>query len=152
MLTYSPVLWDARVEKGLSSEILEPFVQHPQSKPQILPSEQKPYQPLSVAQILSEPTEPVSIPKLVYLTELPEANYQLKRPIAVFLEQGQEGWLALRDDLGICACGETVDEAIANFAASLLDDYDLYTSAEPEELSEGARKLAEWLREVIKRT
>lgn len=152
MAVTGQVLWDARVEKGfVGSEILEPATQPPQSKPQILPTEEKPYQPQSIAQLTSEPTEPVYIPRVVYLTALPETTYRLKRSVAVFIEQEQEGWLAFRDDLGVCSYGATVDEAIANFATSLLDDYDLYTSANPEELSEGALMLAKWLREVIER-
>ena len=89
---------------------------------------------------------------VAYITELPESQYRLKRPIAVFLEQGEEGWLASRDDLGICCYGATVGEALANFALALLDDYDIYALAEPNELTKGACKLAEWLREVMERT
>ena len=129
-----------------------------------VPTAEKPYLPQATAEPaepfiaqVTEPAEtvtaaePVSFPKVVYLTELPERQYRLKRAIAVFLEQGQEGWLAFRDDLGICCYGATVDEALANFAAALLDDYDTYASADPDELTEGARKLADRLREVIER-
>ena len=146
MMAQVSVAWDVRREigSGLIGSI-------GQIKPRILPSEEKPYPPRVSAQFTEEIAEPVYFPKVVYITELPESQYRLKRPIAVFLEQGEEGWLASRDDLGICCYGATVDEALANFALALLDDYDIYALAEPNELTEGACKLAEWLREVIER-
>ncbi|GEM_PF-2484815 len=140
------VSYSILVERGfVGNDILGPI------KPQVLPPDERPYQPQDFAPITSKPAEPVNIPKVLYLTELPEANYRLKRSIAIFLEQGQEGWLAFRDDVGIYSYGTTLDEAITNFVASLLDDYDLYTSSAQEELTEGAFNLANWLREVIER-
>jgi hypothetical protein len=146
-MTQVSVAWDVRREIG--SELIETIRQ---IKPRVLPSEEKPQPPQVSVQFTEEPAEPVYFPKIAYITELPESQYRLKRPIAVFLEQGEEGWLASRDDLGICCYGATVDEALANFALALLDDYDIYASANPNDLTEGARELAEWLREVIERT
>ena len=89
----------------------------------------------------------LSIPKVIYLCKLPEEGYRLKRSLAVFLEEGKRGWLASRDDLGICCFGETIDDALTNFAKALLDDYDTYVGK--RRLTAGARKLAKRLSEIV---
>jgi len=145
-MTLVALAWDVRLESG--SEVLPEKLQ---VRHQILHAEEKPNPPKISVQVTAEPAEPVSFPKVVYIVELPETQYRLKRPVVVFLEQGEEGWLASRDDLGICCYGADIEEALSNFVSALLDDYDAYASVSIDELTEGARKLAAQLREVIER-
>ena len=131
-------------------EILEGGAHNPHAHPQVIDPRERPV-PQKEIRLLSEPAEPVTLARVLYLVELPDDRYRLKGALAVFLEEEGEGWSVFREDLGIFAYGATIDEALTHFAQSLLDDYDFYTSAEPEGLTEGGCWLAERLREVMER-
>lgn len=115
--------------------------------------EQRPFPqrtvPLQPLPPVCEPAEPFVPLKILYLTDLPESPYRLRRALAVFAEAVEDGWLVFREDLDIYGHGATLDEALQDFAESLLDNYDIYALADEEQLTEGARQLAKQLREVL---
>jgi hypothetical protein len=87
--------------------------------------------------------------RLIYLTDLKEPLLGLKRSVPVFIEEEGAAVVASNEELGIYACGETVDEALEEFRKALVSDYEFYGRGDPADMTEGARKLSEMLRGLI---
>jgi len=87
---------------------------------------------------------------LVYLVDLKDPYLRLKRAIPVSIGYEEDDIIAAyNEELGVYVCGRTIDEALEEFRKAVVSDYEVYARSEPQALTEGARKLAEILRELI---
>lgn len=87
---------------------------------------------------------------LVYLVDLKDPYLRLKRAIPVSIGYEEDDIIAAyNEELGVYVCGRTIEEALEEFRKAVVSDYEVYVRSEPQALTEGARKLAEILRELI---
>ena len=87
---------------------------------------------------------------LIYLIDLKDPYLRLKRAIPVFIGYEEDDIIAAyNEELGVYVCGRTIDEALEEFRKAIVSDYEVYVRSDPQTLTEGAKKLAEMLRELI---
>lgn len=90
---------------------------------------------------------------LIYLTDLKDPYFRLKRAIPVSIGYEEDGIIAAyNEELGVYVCGRTIEEALDEFRKAIVSDYEVYARSAPQTLTEGARELAERLRELIEET
>jgi len=141
------ILWGFSYYHNKGSNIS--FSSSLQYKIHVFSDKEKPIRFHSTPQGETKKTHPVFVPRIVYITELPDPQYYLKRPLAIFVEKESESWIAFRPDLDIYSTGSSVDEAIHNFSITLLDDYDIYTTPPPSSLTENALQLRHLLESLV---
>jgi hypothetical protein len=87
---------------------------------------------------------------LVYLVDLKDPCLRLKRAIPVSISYEEDNIIAAyNEEFGVYVCGRTIEEALEEFRKAIVSDYEVYARSDPQTLTEGARKLAEILRELI---
>lgn len=87
---------------------------------------------------------------LTYLADLGEPYLRLRRAIPVSIGYEEDDIIAAyNEELGIYVCGRTIEEALEEFRKAVVSDYEVYARSDPQTLTEGAKKLAEMLRELI---
>jgi predicted RNase H-like HicB family nuclease len=90
---------------------------------------------------------------LVYLADLKDPYLRLKRAIPVSISYEEDDIIAAyNEELGVYVCGRTIEEALEEFRKAIVSDYEVYARSDPQTLTEGARELAERLRELIEET
>jgi hypothetical protein len=87
---------------------------------------------------------------LIYLIDLKDPYLRLKRAIPVSIGYEEDDIIAAyNEELGVYVCGRTIEEALEEFRKAVVSDYEVYARSDPQTLTEGARELAERLRELI---
>lgn len=90
---------------------------------------------------------------LIYLIDLKDPYLRLKRAIPVSIGYEEDDIIAVyNEELGVYVCGRTIEEALEEFRKAIVSDYEVYARSDPQTLTEGARELAERLRELIEET
>ena len=86
------------------------------------------------------------------IQEFPNEPYALTFPIQVSIVQNTlEDFTASSPGLDIAMPGKSIEDAVQNLAAHILDVYETLNSYPPEELAEGPRKQLATLKDILQK-
>lgn len=80
-----------------------------------------------------------------------KATITLKEPILLKIEQSDDTISCFNELLGLSSQGESVEDAISNFADFFIFDYSTYKESREKELTKGAKKLLKLYKSIIEK-